>query len=166
MNAAQRDRLTGLLGMAVAAIYVYQASLIEDSLLADAVGVAGVPSAIGVLLFAAAALLFLKSWVPSQAKVSDEAEEEAPEPGGSEHPHWKAMGLLALLSFYLLMVTVFGFVMSIGALVAAVAYFGGARRFKTLMWCALLTGPLLWLSFDYALEIRLPTGMWSQWIGK
>jgi putative tricarboxylic transport membrane protein len=165
MSAAQRDRLTGLLGMAVAAIYVYQASLIEDSLLADAVGVTGVPIAIGVLLFAAAALLFLKSWVPSRARVSEEAEE-APEPGGSEHPHWKAVGLLALLSVYLLMVTVFGFVLSIGALVAAVAYFGGARQFKTLLWCALITGPMLWLSFDYALEIRLPTGMWSQWIGK
>jgi ABC-type Fe3+-siderophore transport system permease subunit len=64
------------------------------------------------------------------------------------------------------LVSVFGFILCIGVMVATVAYFGGARQFKTLMWCALLTGPLLWLSFDYALEIRLPTGMWSQWLGK
>ena len=61
MNAQQKDRLTGLLGMIGSSIYVYQASLIEDSLLADAVGVTGVPTAIGTLLGAAAVLLFLKS---------------------------------------------------------------------------------------------------------
>ena len=41
MNAQQKDRLTGLLGMIGSSVYVYQASLIEDSLLADAVGFVG-----------------------------------------------------------------------------------------------------------------------------
>jgi len=63
MNAQQTDRLTGLLGMVVSTVYVYQASLIEDSLLADAVGVAGVPIGIGYLMCLASALLFLKSWL-------------------------------------------------------------------------------------------------------
>lgn len=75
MNAQQKDRLTGLLGMIGASIYVYQASLIEDSLLADAVGVTGVPTAIGALLGAAAVLLFLKSWLPSKAPATSESEE-------------------------------------------------------------------------------------------
>jgi putative tricarboxylic transport membrane protein len=164
MNAQQTDRLTGLLGMAVSSVYVYQASLIEDSLLADAVGVAGVPIGIGYLMCLASALLFMKSWLKSKAEASAEVEEV--EPGGSAHPHWKAMGLLALLLGFLLLVTIFGFIVSIGVMVAAVAYFGGARQLKTLLWCALITGPALWLSFDYGLEIHLPTGMWSQWIGK
>ena len=96
MNSQQKDRLTGLLGMIGSSIYVYQASLIEDSLLADAVGVTGVPTAIGVLLGTAAVFLFLKSWLPSKAPATPEAEE-APEPGGSDHPHLKALGLLAIL---------------------------------------------------------------------
>lgn len=165
MNAQQKDRLTGLLGMIGSTVYVYQASLIEDSLLADAVGVTGVPTAIGIFLGIVAVFLFLKSWLPSKAPATSESEE-APEPGGSDHPHFKALGLLAILLGFVALVSVFGFILCIGVMVAAVAYFGGARQFKTLMWCALLTGPLLWLSFDYALEIRLPTGMWSQWIGK
>ena len=93
-------------------------------------------------------------------------EDKETEPGGSEHPHWKALGLLALLAAFVAIVPVLGFVVSIGLFVAAVAFYAGARDAKTLMWCALLTGPMLWLSFDYALEIHLPTGMWSQWIGK
>lgn len=164
MIAQHTDRLTGILGIAVSSMYVYQASLIEDSLLADAVGVAGVPTAIGYLMLAASMCLFLKSWLKTKQKA--EVSEEETEPGGSEHPHWKAVGLLALLAAFVAIVPVLGFVVSIGLFVAAVAYYAGARDAKTLMWCALLTGPMLWLSFDYALEIHLPTGMWSQWIGK
>ena len=164
MIAQHTDRLTGILGIAVSSMYVYQASLIEDSLLADAVGVAGVPTAIGYLMLAASMCLFLKSWLKTKQKA--EVSEEETEPGGSEHPHWKALGLLALLAAFVAIVPVLGFVVSIGLFVEAVAYYAGARDAKTLMWCALLTGPMLWLSFDYALEIHLPTGMWSQWIGK
>jgi len=164
MIAQHTDRLTGILGIAVSSMYVYQASLIEDSLLADAVGVAGVPTAIGYLMLAASMCLFLKSWWKTKQKAA--VSEEETEPGGSEHPHWKALGLLALLAAFVAIVPVLGFVVSIGLFVAAVAYYAGARDAKTLMWCALLTGPMLWLSFDYALEIHLPTGMWSQWIGK
>jgi ABC-type Fe3+-siderophore transport system permease subunit len=165
MNAQQTDRLTGLLGVIFSSMYVYQASQIEDSLLADAVGVAGVPTAIGYLMLMASALLFLKTWLKTQAAISEDESEEV-EPGGSEHPHLKAMGLLALLAAFVALVSVFGFLIAIGLMVAAIAYYGGARQFKTLLWCALLTGPALWLSFDYALEIHMPTGMWSQWIGK
>jgi putative tricarboxylic transport membrane protein len=164
MIAQHTDRLTGILGIAVSSMYVYQASLIEDSLLADAVGVAGVPTAIGYLMLAASMCLFLKSWWKTNQK--PEVSEEETEPGGSEHPHRKALGLLAILASFVAIVPVLGFVVSIGLFVAAVAYYAGARDAKTLMWCALLTGPMLWLSFDYALEIHLPTGMWSQWIGK
>ena len=164
MIAQHTDRLTGILGIAVSSMYVYQASPIEDSLLADAVGVAGVPTAIGYLMLAASMCLFLKSWWKTKQKA--EVSEEETEPGGSEHPHWKALGLLALLAAFVAIVPVLGFVVSIGLFVAAVAYYAGARDTKTLMWCALLTGPMLWLSFDYALEIHLPTGMWSQWMGK
>jgi ABC-type Fe3+ transport system permease subunit len=115
-------------------------------------------------MLAASMCLFLKSWLKTKQKA--EVSEEGIEPGGSEHPHWKALGLFALLAAFVAIVPVLGFVVSIGLFVAAVACYAGARDAKTLLWCALITGPMLWLSFDYALEIHLPTGMWSQWIGK
>ena len=164
MIEQHRDRLTGCLGVAFSSMYVYQASLIEDSLLADAVGVAGVPTAMGYLMLAASLFLFLKSWLKTKQKA--EVSEEETEPGGSEHPHLKALGLLVILATFVAIVPVLGFVVSIGLFVAAVACYAGARDAKTLLWCALITGPMLWLSFDFALEIHLPTGMWSQWIGK
>ena len=108
--------------------------------------------------------LFLKSWLKTKQKA--EVSEEETEPGGSEHPHLKALGLLVILAAFVAIVPALGFVVSIGLFVAVVAYYAGARDAKTLLWCALITGPMLWLSFDYALEIHLPTGMWSQWIGK
>ena len=59
MNAQQGDRITGVLGILVSASYVAYARQIEDGLLADEVGAAGVPTAVGVLMMlAAAALLF------------------------------------------------------------------------------------------------------------
>jgi peptidoglycan biosynthesis protein MviN/MurJ (putative lipid II flippase) len=79
---------------------------------------------------------------------------------------WVNFGLLVILAAFVAIVPALGFVVSIGLFVAAVAYYAGARDAKTLLWCALITGPMLWLSFDFALEIHLPTGMWSQWIGK
>jgi len=164
MNAQQTDRLTGALGLLVSSVYVYQAGLIEDSLLADAVGVTGVPIAIGYLMAVSSVSLLVKSFLKND--VTAKTDEEEVEPGGSEHPHWKALGLLALLALFVALVPVVGFIVAIGLAVAVIAHFGGARGFKTLMWCALLTGPAIWLSFDYALEIHLPTGMWSQWIGK
>ena len=127
-------------------------------------GVAGVPTAMGYLMLAASLFLFLKSWLKTKQKA--ELSEDATEPGGSEHPHLKALGLLVILAAFVAIVPALGFVVSIGLFVAVVAYYAGARDAKTLLWCAFITGPMLWLSFDYALEIHLPTGMWSQWIGK
>ena len=55
MKSHQADRLTGILGIVVSASYVAYARNIEDSLLADEVGAAGVPSAVGAVLMLAAA---------------------------------------------------------------------------------------------------------------
>jgi len=106
MIEQHKDRLTGCLGMAVSSVYIYQASLIEDSLLADAVGVAGVPTAIGYLMLAASLFLFLKSWL--KTKQEAEVSEEETEAGGSKHPHLKALGLLTLLATFVAIVPVAG----------------------------------------------------------
>ena len=164
MNDALVDRISGGLGMLLAASYIATAQSIEDSLLADAVGAAGVPTGVGVVLLIASLFLFVKSF-KSKASMLNETEEE-PTEGGSQHPHAMALGLLLILAAYVFLLPILGYVLSVGLLVGAAAWFAGARRYTSLVLCAVLAGPVLWFVFDWTLEIRLPVGLWPMWLGK
>lgn len=157
------DRISGLLGMALSIAYVMHARTIEDSMLADAVGAAGVPIGVGVMLALASLALFLKTWQVTDAVDLPQDEEVA---GASAHPHAMAAGLLAILAVYVALLPVLGYVVSIGLLIGAVAWFAGARKPLSVMACMVIAGPLLWLMFDWALEIRLPVGLWPQWLAR
>ena len=164
MNDALVDRISGGLGMLLAASYIVNAQSIEDSLLADAVGAAGVPTGVGVVLLIASLFLFVKSF-KSKASMLNETEEE-PSEGGSQHPHAMALGLLLILAAYVFLLPILGYILSVGLLVGAAAWFAGARRYTSLVLCAVLAGPVLWFVFDWTLEIRLPVGLWPLWLGK
>jgi hypothetical protein len=164
MNDALVDRISGGLGMLLAASYIATAQSIEDSLLADAVGASGVPTGVGVVLLIASLFLFAKSF-KTKAGMLTETEGETAE-GGSEHPHAMALGLLLILAAYVFLLPILGYVLSVGLLVGAAAWFAGARRYTSLVLCAVLAGPVLWFVFDWTLEIRLPVGLWPMWLGK
>lgn len=164
MNDALVDRISGGLGMLLAVCYIANAQSIEDSLLADAVGASGVPTGVGVVLLIASLFLFVKSF-KSKASMLNEAEDE-PIEGGSQHPHAMALGLLLILAAYVFLLPILGYVLSVGLLVGAAAWFAGARRYTSLVLCAVLAGPVLWFVFDWTLEIRLPVGLWPMWLGK
>ena len=164
MNDALVDRISGGLGMLLAVCYIANAQSIEDSLLADAVGASGVPTGVGVVLLIASLFLFVKSF-KSKASMLNETEE-APIEGGSQHPHAMALGLLLILAAYVFLLPILGYVLSVGLLVGAAAWFAGARRYTSLVLCAVLAGPVLWFVFDWTLEIRLPVGLWPMWLGK
>lgn len=164
MNDALVDRISGGLGMLLAASYIATAQSIEDSLLADAVGASGVPTGVGVVLLIASLFLFAKSF-KTNAGMLTETEGETAE-GGSEHPHAMALGLLLILAAYVFFLPILGYVLSVGLLVGAAAWFAGARRYTSLVLCAVLAGPVLWFVFDWTLEIRLPVGLWPMWLGK
>jgi putative tricarboxylic transport membrane protein len=166
MSNSILDRITGVLGMSLATAYLMFTRNIEDSMLADAVGAAGVPTGVGVVLLVASLLLFIKSWKKSAAKTAAGSEESEELAEGFEHPHRQAAILLAILVVYVALLSVLGYVISIGLLVGAVAWFGGARRWQTVGICMLVTGPLLWFMFDFLLEIHLPVGLWSQWFAR
>lgn len=164
--------VTGAIGLAFSLAYIAQARSIEDSLLADAVGASGVPVAIGGLMAAASAVLLIKAMLPVAVKPAAQAMQEG---GGAAHdnvahdnaasrfrPHVLAAGLVALLAIYMVLLPWLGYVVSIGLLAASVAWFAGGRESKTLLGFALLTGPLLWFLFDFALRVRMPAGMWSK----
>lgn len=167
MKDRTADRISGALGVALATAYVMHANTIEDSMLADAVGAAGVPIGVGVMLALASLALLLKTFRSApdgQSEAMDEPEKEASR--GAQHPHAMAAGLLAILAVYVALLPVLGYVLSIGLLVGAVAWFAGARQLLSVIACMVVAGPLMWLVFDWALEIRLPVGLWPQWLGK
>jgi hypothetical protein len=165
MSKAMSDRstnvATGGIGLVFSMLYIRFASGIEDSLLADAVGASGVPVAIGALMAVASAALLLKALLqrPAPSSPSPEVSNEKPSEGdGSSHPHRLAAGLLLILALYLLVLPVLGYALAIGLMSAAVAWFAGGREFKVLLGFVLITGPLLWFLFDFALRVKMPTG--------
>lgn len=154
--------VTGVIGLAGSLAYIVAARRIEDSLLADAVGASGVPVGVGGLMALASVALLVKGLVLSPKKGGADA---APSPSPSAawmRPHGLAAGLLAILAVYLLILPMLGYIVSVGLLAAAVAWFSGGRDRKALLGFVLLTGPLLWFLFDFALRVRMPAGFWPQ----
>jgi putative tricarboxylic transport membrane protein len=159
LTERQTDRWTAALGLMTSTAYVLHAQTIEDSLLADGVGVAGVPIGVGCVMAVTSLALLLKSLrVAGGDSPSSDAE--------SDSRHTKAAGLLAILAVYVGLLPVLGYVVSIGLLIGAVAWFAGARQWQTIFYCMLLAGPFMWFIFDWTLEIRLPVGLWPQWVGR
>jgi len=165
VSGARTDLTTGLLGLTLSGAYLWVARGIEDSLLADEVGAAGVPTGVGLLLGLAATLLLLKGLVRWRAE-SRAQRSPAGEEGGSDAPaHRAAAGLLLILLAYALLLSVLGYVLSLSLMVLAVAWYAGGRERLTLLGLAVVTGPLLWLMFDFLLQVRMPRGLWSIWLG-
>lgn len=160
------DRITGALGVVLSISYVLYARGIEDSLLADGVGANGAPTGVGVVLLLASLALFCKSWIKTAAPgAADEVAKEGGE-AGTQRPHRMALGLLIILAAYVTLLPFLGYVVSIGLLVGCVAWLAGSRQRMTIVACMLIAGPALWLLFDWALEIRMPVGLWPKLLGK
>ena len=155
--------ITGGIGLVFSLAYIVSARGIEDSLLADAVGASGVPVAVGTLMALTSAALLVKGLLPvSKAQVPPKAAKAAAmQPQESPmRPHLLAAGLLAILLVYLMVLPWLGYIVSVGLLSAAVAWFCGGRERKALLGFVLLTGPLLWFLFDFSLKVRMPAGFW------
>lgn len=165
MKAEHADRLTGILGVVLSATYVAHARGIEDSMLADEVGVAGVPTAVGTLMMLASAGLIVKARLAASAARG--APAEPPPPQAS--PPWRAeklaLALLCALVGYVLLLPIAGYVLSIGLLIATVAYLVGAREHRTVALCAVGGSLGLYGLFTVLLQIRMPPGLWPAWMG-
>jgi hypothetical protein len=163
MSDSWVDRIAGVLGLILASVYLVFTRGIEDSMLADAVGAAGVPTGVGVVLFLASLMLLIKSFKEKASRTELKPSADSDLVAGFKHPHRQAAILLAILFVYVGLLPVLGYVLSIGLLVGSVAWFGGARKLRTIGICMLVAGPFLWFLFDWLLEIHMPVGLWAQW---
>jgi hypothetical protein len=152
--------ITGAAGLLFSLAYIRFASGIEDSLLADAVGASGVPVAIGGLMALASALLLVKVLIKKSSPSVQADLDEAVDLDAPQNPHRLALGLLLILATYLVLLPWLGYVLAVGLLSAAVAWFAGGREAKVLLGFVLVTGPVLWFLFDFALKVKMPTGIW------
>lgn len=171
MKSAHADRMTGILGILLSASYVAYARGIEDSLLADEVGAAGVPTAVGAVLMLASATLLIKGSLAARQAARGNEESSKEGSADSEEPHlpWRAeklaLALLAVLTVYMLVLPLAGYTVSIALLIAAVAWLVGARAPRTVALSALGGALGLYGLFTVLLQIRMPPGMWPAWMG-
>ena len=157
------DLALGILALIGSAGYLYETEQIPASLLEDAVGARGVPLAFGWTMAAVGAILCLR------ALLRRRAEDAPPSPADLDsatalRPHVQALGLLAILAAYVVIVPFAGYIPSTALLIGAVAWFAGAASNRHLVIVAIVGAVALWLMFDPMLGISLPVGSW--WGGR
>lgn len=157
------DLLLGLVALGVSAGYLYEASRIAESLLADVVGAGGVPTALGWAMAALGMILCVRgvlSFAP--AKIAAAPSVAGSNPCAPMRPHLLALGMLAILMVYVVVVPHVGYVAATALLIGAVARFAGVSFDRNLPLVAIAGGLVLWLLFDPVLGISLPVGSWWQ----
>jgi hypothetical protein len=157
------DLVLGIVALGAAAGYLYQASLIPESLLADPVGATGLPFAIGWAMAGVGLILCLRSVLfhgGNDAAAESNATTDAP--SSPRTKHLAALGLLAILATYVVVLPYAGYVVATAVLIGAVARFSGAAFGRDLLLVAIGGSVVLWLLFDPMLGISLPAGSWWQ----
>lgn len=147
-----RDTALGLFAMALAGAYLGAGAEIPESLLSDSVGANGVPRVIGYGLATVGLVLAARSlWRPASTDEDDN-------PAGALA---RAVGLLAILVGYLVIVERVGYPVSVALLIAASAAYAGAKPDARLAAAAIGGAALFWLMFGKLLGIPLPGGIFG-----
>ena len=144
------DFALGVGAIALAAAYLVAARAIPDSVLADAVGAAGVPKVVGWATVAVGALLCLRS-------VRFEVAQRPAKPV-DWRPHLLALGLLGLLVAYVALAPLLGYPLSIALLTGTVAWYAGAPMGWRLCAISLASGAMFWLLFAAVFGLSMPSG--------
>jgi hypothetical protein len=145
------DLALGVAAMALAAAYLAAAATIPESLLADAVGAAGVPKLVGWAMGAAGALLCLRSIRLGRRPVPAQSIQW--------RPHLLALGLLGLLIAYVIVAPLVGYPLSIALLTGAVAWYAGATFGWRLCVFSIASGAMFWVLFAAVFDLAMPRGV-------
>ena len=154
------DLALGILALIGSAGYLYETAQIPQSLLEDVVGARGVPLAFGWTMAAVGALLCMRGLL--RGRSGNDVPSRSGDPSAALRPHVQALGLLAILIAYVVILPYAGYVASTAVLIGAVAWFAGAERSRHLIVVAIAGSLVLWLMFDPMLGISLPVGSWWQ----
>jgi putative tricarboxylic transport membrane protein len=155
--ANRADVLLGAGAVGMAACYLVLAGQIPESMLADEVGAAGVPRALGWIMVALGALIAVRGLLMPGAKPF--VEPGTGEGSAAWHAHALALGLLALIVAYLAITPYAGFGLAIALLIGSVASYAGARFDRTLVITSVLAGLGFWIAFAHVLGINMPVSI-------
>lgn len=163
------DFFLGLVSMVVSAAYLVVTSQIQESMLSDAVGAGGVPTALGWAMAALGLIVCVRSLFVRASKAEGVAMvasavddgEKAPE---ALRPHLLALGLLVILAAYVVVTPYLGYIASTALLIGASARFCGMPFSRNLFIISILGGLGLWVMFDPMLSTPMPVG--SLWGGR
>jgi hypothetical protein len=144
----RRDLVCAAAGLVLAGAYYAAADAIPTSLLADAVGAAGIPKLL------AAALALLSLLLGARSLLAGASAETA---GG---PHLRALGVAGLGFVYVMAAPYLGYPLALALLVAAATLYYGARPRPGVFLYAIGCAALLWLVFAKLLGVAMPPGLW------
>ena len=147
--------------------YLVVTSQIQESMLSDAVGAGGVPTALGWALAALGLIVCVRSLIFRTPKpdiavaASAEGDDAETTPEGLR-PHLLALGLLAILVTYVVITPYLGYIASTTLLIAASAWFCGMPLSRSLLIISFVGGLGLWVMFDPMLSTPMPVGkLWG-----
>ncbi|TNC63595.1 tripartite tricarboxylate transporter TctB family protein [Rubellimicrobium roseum] len=154
-----RDMVGGAAASLIGALYLFYASQLRPSSLADSVGPQGLPLVYGWLTLALGLVLLAQAFIAVlRASPAERAKQADAWSGQGRRILWAA-GLLAFAVGYLLIVETLGYLLSLAVLIPAVAIYLGAR----FGWRPLAVGVggavVLWLMFDKLLGVGMPEGV-------
>ena len=168
----QRNLVTGIGALVIGVGYLAMAFQLRASALADAVGPAGLPKVLGVLMIAFGLILCAQALLagrkvaqPSAAAAvvaPDGTVEAEPEDEGKSVSLFglaKAGGLLAIAVLYLLVIRVVGYPIAIGALLIALTLYGGVKPTWRVFAIGIAGAAVFWIVFVEVLGLPLPAGV-------
>jgi putative tricarboxylic transport membrane protein len=156
-----KDLLSGIVLLAVAALYHWGTGFISDSTLSDEVGATGLPRVLTVALVLISLLIIVRALLarqPIRQKTAPSAESEVEDDASLP----RAIGFLMFGAAYVFLLPFLGYIACVALLIGAVALFEGAARTWTVPVAAIGGAVLYWAIFVKLLGVNQPGGILFQ----
>ena len=160
-----RDLICGLMGLAIAFVYLSAAAEIPASALGDSVGAAGFPRLLGYALALVSAVFVIYRLVTIRR--GSASNEAAPTEGVFAAPReafLSAAGTAAICGAFILLFEPAGYLLSIALLIFGLCMYQGVKPGPRLVAIAAGGSFVLWLLFAQLLSVRMPAGFWADLI--
>jgi putative tricarboxylic transport membrane protein len=151
-----KDVVSGLALLGLAAAYYWALRQIPDSSLSDEVGAQGLPLILAILLAGLAVAIVLRGLAVSRRR---QPASEASADDDETAPPRRALGFVAIAAGYVLVTPLVGFAPALALLIAAVAVFEGTRPSWRVAAVAVAGAFAFWLLFVQILGVEQPRSM-------
>jgi putative tricarboxylic transport membrane protein len=148
-----KDVVSGLALLGLAAAYYWALRQIPDSSLSDEVGAQGLPLILAILLAGLAVAIVLRGLAVSRRR---QPASEASADDDETAPPRRALGFVAIAAGYVLVTPLVGFAPALALLIAAVAVFEGTRPSWRVAAVAVAGAFAFWLLFVQILGVEQP----------